>query len=270
MDIANLLTIESGMVMLIGLVAGVLGGMLGVGGSVIMIPGLTLLLGYNQHQYQAAAMLANVAVSIPAAMRHRKAGAMVPRAIKWMLPAALVFVVVGVAVSNLVIFQGEDGAIWLGRVLAVFLLYVIWVNIRRLASRIIEPPSDHTHLSPKRCSLVGTAMGSVAGLMGIGGGAIAVPLQQVVLRLPLRSCIANSSAIICITASIGCIYKIGTLDIHGRLPSDAIMTGLMLAPTAWIGGRIGASLTHRLPIRQVRIAFIVLMIVATWKMAALP
>jgi len=269
MDIANLLTMESGLILLIGLVTGVLGGMLGVGGSVIMIPALTLLLGYNQHLYQAAAMLANVAVSIPAALRHRKAGAMVNDAIKWMLPAALVFVMVGVTVSNLAIFQGEDGAKWLGRVLAGFLLYVIWVNVRRLACKTVEPPADHAHLSAQRCGLVGTAMGSVAGLMGIGGGAIAVPLQQVVLRLPLRSCIANSSAIICITASIGCVYKIGTLGMHGLLPGQAIQTGLMLAPTAWLGGRIGASLTHRLPIRQVRMAFIILMIVATWKMAAL-
>ena len=60
---------------LIGLVAGVLGGMLGVGGSVIIIPGMTIVLGYDQHLYQAAAMVANVAVSIPATMRHYKAGA---------------------------------------------------------------------------------------------------------------------------------------------------------------------------------------------------
>ena len=57
-----------------GLIAGVLGGMLGVGGSVIMIPGLTLVLGYDQHLYQASAMVANVAGAVPAALRHHRAG----------------------------------------------------------------------------------------------------------------------------------------------------------------------------------------------------
>ena len=57
------------LVSLLGLVAGTLGGLLGVGGSVIMIPGLVWLLGATagaapgeQHAFQAAAMVANVAV----------------------------------------------------------------------------------------------------------------------------------------------------------------------------------------------------------------
>ncbi len=268
MNVADLLTLDTGLIALIGLVAGVLGGMLGVGGSVIMIPGLTLILGYNQHLYQAAAMMANVAVSIPASLRHRKAGAMVLPVMKWMLPAALLFVPLGVAASNL--FRGQEQSIWLGRVLAAFLLYVIYVNVQRLRQEKKSAHPVDTHHSPARCSVVGVAMGSVAGLLGIGGGAIAVPLQQIILRLPLRSCIANSAGIICITATVGCIYKINSLGMHGLEPSAAVKTGLLLAPTAWIGGRIGASLTHRLPIKQVRIAFILLMIVATWKMAALP
>ncbi|MCA9299660.1 MAG: hypothetical protein KDA28_11370, partial [Phycisphaerales bacterium] len=48
----------------IGLIAGVLGGMAGIGGSLIMLPGLGLLLGYEpherQHLYMAAAMCVNL------------------------------------------------------------------------------------------------------------------------------------------------------------------------------------------------------------------
>ena len=42
-----------------GLAAGVLGGMLGVGGSIVMIPVVTLILGRNQQLSQAAAMIVN-------------------------------------------------------------------------------------------------------------------------------------------------------------------------------------------------------------------
>jgi uncharacterized membrane protein YfcA len=95
------------------------------------------------------------------------------------------------------------------------------------------------------------------------------------LKLPLRNCIGNSSAIICISAGVGAIYKNATLAPH--MPADgpagwriSLLIALLLAPTAWFGSRLGAGLTHSLPLRQVRVAFILLMAVAAWKMAAIP
>jgi len=61
---------------LIGLAAGALGGLLGIGGSIIMIPALAIFLGDDQHLYQAAAMVVNIAVALPAAIRHKRAGAL--------------------------------------------------------------------------------------------------------------------------------------------------------------------------------------------------
>jgi uncharacterized protein len=266
---------------LLGVVAGILGGMLGVGGSVVMIPGLAILFSLdrtpdpNQHLFQAAAMIVNVAVSVPATLRHRKADALVPDALVWMLPAALVFVVIGVWVSNLPIFEGADGGRWLGRVLAVFLLYVIAVNIKKLRDKSPVLDMEGRSITPAKGSVVGAVMGSIAGLLGVGGGAIAVPLQQILLKLPLRNCIGNSSAIICISATVGAIYKNATLAQHANGSSQvdwrmSLVIAAMLAPTAWAGARLGASLTHRLPLKQVRLAFIALMGVAAWKMAALP
>jgi len=237
---------------------------------VIMIPGLTIVLGHDQHLYQASAMLANVAVSVPAAIRHHRAGAMMGDALKRILPWALASVIVGVAISNVAAFRGSDGGVWLGRVLAAFLVYVIYTNVRRLLSNKGEQATGELRLSTGRCAIVGGAMGSTAGLLGIGGGAIAVPLQQVLLRMPLRNAIATSSTMICITAAVGAAYKIGTLSQHGHTWTTGVTTALLLVPTAWLGGRLGASLTHKLPLRQVRAAFILLMIVAMFKMAALP
>jgi len=254
----------------LGLIAGVLGGLLGVGGSVIMIPGLTLLLGRHQHLYQAAAMIANVAVSLPAAGRHYRAGAMVPRALAWMLPAALVFVLLGVWGSNLSVFAGADGGIWLGRLLAVLLVYVIVLNVRRLVVPPVSGDGGEVPVSPGRATGVGTVMGATAGLLGVGGGSIAVPLQQVLLKLPLRACIANSSALICLSATLGAIYKNISLSQHGYGWGQSLTLALILAPTCVLGGHLGAALTHKLPIRQVRLAFIVLMIAAAVKMAAIP
>jgi uncharacterized membrane protein YfcA len=302
----------------LALAAGVLGGMLGVGGSTIIIPGLVFLLGRptgaEQHLYQAAAMIANVAVSVPAALRHRRAGAINPEVLRWMLPAAVLCILLGVWLSNRPIFAGAEGGVWLGRVLAVFLVYVIIVNVRKLirpasASPAKVPPGgtqadastgdlpERARVTPARGLGVGAIMGTVAGLLGIGGGAVAVPLQQTLLRLPLRHCIANSSAIICVSAAIGAVYKNATLappppppglapdlapgataaaaeqfPAAAALPIDwttGLTLGLILAPAAWAGGRLGAALTHTLPLRAIRLAFVGLMVLAAWKMADL-
>lgn len=258
------------MVAVIGLVAGLLGGMLGVGGSVIMIPAMAALLGPDQHVYQAAAMIANVAVSIPAARRHYRAGALMPCALRWILPAAFLCIFLGVFLSTLPVFAGDEGAQRLQQVFALFLIYVIVVNIRRLfmpPTKPIESPNE-ARINPPRGITVGAIMGTIAGFLGIGGGAIAVPLQQVLLKLPLRNCIANSATVICVTAGFGALYKNLSLP-ETTMQWDALTLAVTLAPTCVLGGYFGGMLTHKLPIKAVRTAFILLMIVAAAKMSGI-
>src|SRR5262245_18021046 len=59
--------------LVLGLFAGALGGMLGIGGSVIMIPVLTVELRRDHQLSQAVAMIVNVFVSLPAVLQHRRA-----------------------------------------------------------------------------------------------------------------------------------------------------------------------------------------------------
>ncbi|MBT8263605.1 MAG: sulfite exporter TauE/SafE family protein [Bacteroidia bacterium] len=79
---------------IIGLLAGILSGFMGVGGGVIMIPLMILFLGYDQHQAQgmSLAVLA-VPVTFVAAYTYHKAG----HAIDWRyaLVIALFFVAGG-------------------------------------------------------------------------------------------------------------------------------------------------------------------------------
>ncbi len=270
------------MLLITGLGAGLLGGMLGVGGSVIMIPALVVLFGqgtqlpgFHQHLYQAAAMIVNVFVVVPATVRHYQAGAVMLAALKKLIPIAVVAVLIGVAVSNLPLFSvPEDaepgtratGPLWLGRGLALFQVYVIALNVKRL----FRPRKDlldlETHLTWPRSLGVGGPMGFVAGLFGIGGGALAVPLQQVVMGLPLRNCIANSSTIIIVSATIGAVMKNATLAQHQAAWQNSLILAAILAPTAMAGGYFGGRLTHVLPTKLVRIAFIILMALAAYKL----
>ena len=262
---------------LLGGFTGALGGMLGVGGSTILIPGLTLLLGPDQHLYQAAAMIANVAVAVPATLRHRRAGVLNPAVLRGMLPMALLGVIGGVAVSNLGVFSGDAGGLWLRRMLSVFLVYVMAVNVQKLVRPAPAQPVASAPDAPRGWRLsagagaVGAAMGGIAGLLGIGGGALAVPMQQTLLRQRLPAAIGNSAAVMCFSAAVGAVYKNATLPAHGSA-ADPLhwWSGLLIAaavcPSAWLGGRVGAGLTHRLPLRAVRAVFVVVLGLAAWRM----
>lgn len=267
----DLSIMEVAVVAFIGLVAGSLGGLLGVGGSVVILPGLVWMFGQadkphlNQHVYQAAAMICNVAVAIPATRRHLQAKAVSFAALRWMLPVATLCVVIGVLLSNQ--FKGTDGAIWLGGVLAGLLASVTIINIRRLSTRAQQAEEAATpSITAWRCGTVGAVMGLIAGLTGVGGGAIAVPMQQMLLKLPLKNCIANSAAIMCVTAIVGAIFKNLTLASLGHDVKVSLLLAALLAPTCWIGGHLGAKLTHILPTRQVRLAFIGLMMISVWRL----
>lgn len=270
---------------IVGLCAGVLGGMLGIGGSTIMIPALVVLFGQgvampglagefphlNQHLYQAAAMIVNVFVAVPATWRHMREKAVAWQAMRRMLPAAVAAILLGVWVSNWPVFRDTEGPVLLGRVLAVFMVYVIAVNAMRLfrTPRPVDAPIDLSYTTWPRCSTTGGAMGFFGGLLGIGGGAIAVPMQQTLMKLRLRNCIANSAALMCLTAGIGAVYKNMTLDHHGLAMSDSLLVAALLAPTGMIGGYLGARLTHLLPVQLVRAVLVVLLTLAAWRMAAL-
>jgi uncharacterized membrane protein YfcA len=103
-------------------------------------------------------------------------------------------------------------------------------------------------------------------MLGIGGGIIGIPIMQASCRLPLRQCIGASSAVMTLTALVGASIKIGTIPSHGFPISDALLLAALLAPTAVIGGRLGAGLTHKLPLPVVQTVLIALIAVSVWRM----
>jgi len=58
----------------IGLAAGIVAGLLGVGGGVVFVPGLVIFLGLNQHQAEATSLLAIVPVAIVGTYRQDRYG----------------------------------------------------------------------------------------------------------------------------------------------------------------------------------------------------
>jgi len=200
---------------LIGLFTGVIGGMLGVGGGIIMIPAMTELLGPDQHLYQAAAMIVTLFVVVPAVLRHAREGVIDRPSVARIVMVAVPAVLVGVGVSELPVFAGA-GEAYLRGVFGAFLLLAGGYEIYRMLRRR-EPVSplavrgasgaDRAGAVWLQAPLIAIPTGLVAGLLGVGGGLLAVPLQRRFLKMPMRTAIANSSAIIIATCVVGATAK---------------------------------------------------------------
>ncbi len=245
--------------LILGFCAGTFGGLLGIGGSVLMIPVLTLLLQKNYHLAQAAAMIVNFFVAAPSVLRHHRAGA-----VRWtlalrMLPFGVVCILIGVFLSNTL------EATWLIRLFGAFLLFEVINNTRRLIRRKPEPLQSQARTGWPIAGVLGSLMGSVAGLLGIGGGALVVPLLNRFGQLPLRQAIATSSAVMCITSIVGAVTKNVSLSSLQTASGDmlsvreSLLIAGCLAPTAIIGGMVGATLTHIVPLPYVRLVFVLLL-----------
>jgi uncharacterized membrane protein YfcA len=257
--------------LVIGVCMGVLGGMLGIGGSVFMIPALTLVYGENQHLYQASAMICNFFVSAAALVAHRKAEAIVKPVLVWLIPAAMIAILCGVMLSNSSLFEGGNSYL-LARAFGAFLVYVIAYNSYRLYlsvhPKIVEtqkpfPPKKRAAFFAAVC---GGLTGLAAGLLGIGAGTVSTPLQQVTLKLPMRSAMSNSAVTIVAIAWIGAIYKNATLPQHGLEISESLKIAACVIPGAILGGYWGGHLMHALPKNIVRAIFIGVCLMAALKL----
>ncbi len=263
-----------------GLFAGLTGGLLGVGGSIVMIPAMTELLGPNQHLYQSAAMIVNFFVVVPAVYQHHRAGAIEVPTVRRLIPLAVVAVILGVALSELSIFAGAR-QIYLAGLFGLFLLcmsaydtHALLHGRRRRANGIAEldrPTAFHRRpespIGWRFAALVAGPTGVVAGLLGVGGGIVAVPLQRRFLNVPMRSAIANSATIIIATSLIGAAFK-NYRFITGHNGSwESLRIAAILIPTAVIGASIGSRLTHRLPLTAIKVAFLLLLFVAGGRLA---
>lgn len=253
----------------IGLAAGFCGGLMGIGGSIVIIPALILFRGgQDQHLYQATAMMVNLFVVAPAVVRHMRAKAIDYQMLKGMVPGAIVGVVVGVWLSEFDFFRGP-GQGRLQIAFAIFLCYVFIQNLLRLIHGKPErkPASDGGKGSIMvGAGVVGFPAGTLSGLLGIGGGLFMVPAQQALLGIPMITSIANSASTILFSAIIGAIYKASELDRHGANWNEALIMSAMLAPTAMMGAWFGAARAHRWPVRAVRVAFSVLLAYSIWRL----
>jgi uncharacterized membrane protein YfcA len=262
-------------IILIGFGAGLSGGMLGIGGSTVMIPCLTVLFGpEHQHRHQAVGMIVTFFVVSASLIAHRRAGAIM-RGVVWrMAPAATLCVLVGVWISERPLFA-DRGQVYLAALFGILLIFVVLDDLLGVLRPRNSVGADAAESTPGKLGsqpwLVGAASGLLGGLTGVGGGFIAVPLQRRFLGMPLRNAIANSAAMIVALSAVGAVYKNAALvRTHGYELSSPLGLAATLIPTAVLGSLLGSRLTHVLPVRVVHFAFTAFLALAAVRLVSYP
>jgi uncharacterized protein len=246
-----------------GVVVGLGQGLLGVGGAFIMVPVMVAVFEHMGWDGDAAVKIAfgtSLLVILPAALAttaayHRR------RAIWW--KAATVMGVAGAAGSLL-------GSTLTARVIGgeimkiVFGVVVILVSIRLLTARPRES-LEAAQEKPLLWAGIGSLVGLFSGLLGAGGGILAVPLMVTVLKFRMHQAVATSAAVMVFTTSAGALGYF----IHGRgvsgLPAGSFgyfypAAWLCLAPTSIALTQVGTWAVQRISARALRMAFAMVMV----------
>ena len=102
----------------VGLIAGVLSGMLGIGGGTVAVPGMVLLLGVEQHTAQGVALSAMLLTALVGAFIHYRQENVKLSMAMWIAPSAVAFSLLGAWAAGMVTAE------WLTRVFAIALLVI--------------------------------------------------------------------------------------------------------------------------------------------------
>lgn len=231
-----------GVLTVIGLVGGFMAGFLGISGGVVMIP--LLLYGAQLPMKLATgiSMAQAFAATISGVVIHRQNRTVDAR----------LGIVLGLAGMLGALLGSLASAALDGRtLLAVYVLLVV-VSIALLLRPTLEQGKDR---SPdlRRALPVGLGVGILAGMLGVGGGFILIPLMTSFLRVPIRVAVGTSLLSVLLITLSGLTGKVATGLFDLQIAAFVVLGSIVGAQA---GGRVNARVSGRV----IRAALILLMV----------
>ena len=252
----------AGLLLVIGAVAGIVAGLLGVGGGIVLVPAFLYtftVLGYDGPQLMQVCLATSLATiivtSIRSVLSHNKKGAVDWDILRSWAPGIVIGAVLGVLVAaqlRSVVLQG------------IFGFFGIFIGLYMAFGKPHWRLGQQMPTGPLRAALSGF-IGFMSVLMGIGGGSFAVPTMSLYGQ-PIHRAVATAAGfglLIAVPSAIAFLLvqipdasrpplTVGAVN----LPAFAIVitTTLMTAP-------IGARLAHQMdpkPLKRVFAVFIAL------------
>ena len=250
----------------VGAVAGILAGLLGIGGGLVIVPMLVFCLARQgisdqaiMHLALGTSMASIMFTAVSSFWSHHRRGA-----VKWIVVRRIV---IGIFVGT---FLGTCVAAELSTPIlkGFFVIFLYYVGIQMLTGK--KPKPNRQLPGGTGMFGVGNIIGLVSSLVGIGGGTLSVPFM-VWCNVPLHQAIGTSAAIgfpIAVAGTVGYIYNgLAAADIppytfgYVYLPALAglIITSVLTAP-------LGVRLAHSLPVEKLKRFFAILLLVVATRM----
>lgn len=188
---------------IIGLLAGFLSGLLGIGGGTILVPGLLAIFSHaplipkqlQMHMATSTALASIMFTSLIAVYHQQRSFSINWSLFRQLVPGMLIGIVSGALI-----------ALWLSThaLKLLFSLFLFSVAFKLFFHKSPDVKKEIIILNPLKKWVIGFFIGIISGLLGIGGGAVAVP---VFLRLGLstHNAIATSSVCVLLLAIVGTI-----------------------------------------------------------------
>lgn len=181
-------------VLLIGVLAGFLAGLFGVGGGILIVPALVLVAGMDQRLAHGTSLASVLPIAAASLITYASHGNVDWPVGLWLSVGAVAGAVIG---TRLLHVLPE-------RTLAVLFIVMLVVSAIRLFTA-----SDATGRSPISVLTVlalvgvGLATGVLAGLLGVGGGIVMVPAMIILFGITPVVAKGTSAAVIIPTALMG-------------------------------------------------------------------
>lgn len=211
----------------IGLLAGLISGGFGVGGGLIIVPGLVLLLHFTQRLSHGTSLLAIMPIAAAGVIGFGIHGSINVGYALFLGGGSILGAVLGTKLLSSI------SNVWLARIFSVVLLITaIWLFVD------VPLNSEELTLTPTTAILLialGVVTGGIAGLLGVGGGIILVPVLILFFGAAAPVAKGTSLLIALIAGAAGSWlnYRNENIDIP-----VALKIGLAGIPTALIGAQL--------------------------------
>lgn len=183
-----------------GAVVGLALGSLGGGGGVLAVPALIYLLGFSPAAATTASLIIVAVTSLVSLFAHARDGH-----VRWR--AGLLFAAAGVGPALL-------GGIAAGRLPGSVLTVAFSVVAALAAWRTLSPhrPAQDRPVRPARAAGAGAGLGAVTGVLGVGGGFLAVPALTGVVGLRMKAAVGTGLLVVVSNSVAALATRTGTAD----------------------------------------------------------
>jgi uncharacterized protein len=240
-------------VIFLGLVVGVLVGLLGIGGGVVLVPAMVYFLRCDQHLAQGTSLLILLPpIGLGALREYWKNGQVDLRA---GIYCAAGFLLGGYVGGRIAVPMPSR---YLQAIFGCFLMLsaiLLWKKTQSIPEPAGAPGSASSDSFLRSAGIMTTAAlcGVAAGMVGIGGGVLLVPLLGLLFGFSQHR--AQGTSLVALIPPTGLLAFLS----YAKAGFVSWQTGLLLIPGVFLGGILGGMLARQLNPRRMRRVFAALM-----------